>query len=57
MAKCKSKATGEIFYIMDGFDNQSYRVALFLNEDDYVAWKPRARLTYAEFVEAFDKVD
>lgn len=60
MTKWKSKITGDIYNVFDSFssyDGDAYKVALFLKNDNFDTDRPRARFTYAEFVEAFERVE
>ena len=53
----KSKATGTKYDAYDSFSGMQYEVSLFLNGDDILKFAPRARLTYPQLIEAFEKVE
>ena len=55
--KWKSKATGYTYKAFDSFSNMRYEISLFLDGDDFQRSAPRARLTYTELVEAFERVE
>ena len=54
--KWKSKATGITFNVFDGFYDNKHVLAIFNEEDGFDDAKPRARLSYAELLESFNKV-
>jgi hypothetical protein len=59
--KWRSKATGIEYDALDSFDNHSvnseYLVAIFSKNQDWTTDRPRARLTYSNLLEAFEKVE
>jgi hypothetical protein len=57
MSKWRSKTTGYTYQAFDSFSNLRHEISLFLDGDDFDKSAPRARLTYAELVEAFEKVE
>lgn len=55
--KWRSKASGVEYDAYDSFSGMRYEVSLFLAGDDSVNFAPRARLTYSELVEAFERAE
>lgn len=55
--KWRSKATGIVYEVYDSFGNMRHEVSLFLDGENIRNFAPRARLTYAELTEAFEKVE
>ena len=55
--KWRSKATGTEYDAYDSFSGMRYEVSLFLGGDDINNFAPRARLTYSELNEAFERVE
>ena len=55
--KWKSKASGVEYDAYDSFSGMRHEVALFINGDDVLKFAPRARLTYSELVESFERVE
>lgn len=55
--KWRSKATGIKYDAYDSFSGMRHEVSLFLDGDDIVKFAPRARLTYSELAEAFERVE
>jgi hypothetical protein len=54
----KSKATGQIVLIADGWDDYyNYYIAVWLGKDKYMEKKPDAKLKIAEFLQAFERAD
>ena len=55
--KWRSKVSGVEYDAYDSFSGMRHEVALFIDGDDILKCEPRARLTYSELVEAFEKVE
>lgn len=55
--KWKSKASGVEYDAYDSFSGMRHEVSLFLDGDDIFKFAPRARLTYSELNEAFERVE
>ena len=59
--KWKSKATGAEFDAYDCFGSHSthseYLVAIFSPNQNFETDRPRARLKYSDFLEAFEKIE
>ena len=55
--KWRSKASGVEYDAYDSFSGMRHEVSLFLTGDDMLKFAPRARLTYSELVEAFERVE
>jgi hypothetical protein len=54
--KWKSKITGNVYNIGDAFRDQTLKVAVFKQDDDWENGRPIAIISQEEFLNTFEKV-
>lgn len=55
--KWRSKITGNVYNIGDAFRDETLKVAVFKQNDDWENGRPIAILSQQEFLDTFEKVE